>query len=319
MFNKKYLAEIESLNNNIYALENDNRLQRENFHAFLVDIHSEMIHIVKQHEKVNDQHYDLGKLVEKIVSGFEIVETTTHNSYDISQEILAESNELLGRADEAIKSSNEGLEIFSKVQTVIEDLGSKSKVNIETMNELTKQSESIQDIVRIISEIADRTNLLALNASIEAARAGEQGKGFAIVATEVRKLAESTSESIEKISILTTGIKDKTQNANKQINENINLVEKGSSLAISATEKIRQIKSEINNVYTNINNVNKKVSLQKKSNKELLDDLVQTKKIFGNVNEAIVKHIDDAQIVDQKMEESIKSIIDYNKVRMIKN
>jgi methyl-accepting chemotaxis protein len=314
MFNKKYLAEIEKLNNNVLAMENDNRMQRENFHSFLIDIHSEMIHIVKQHEKVNNQHYDLGKLVEKIVDGFELVETTTHNSYDISQEILVESNELLGRADEAIKSSNDGLDIFSKVQTVIEDLGSKSKVNIETMNELTRQSELIQEIVWIISDIANRTNLLALNASIEAARAGEQGKGFAIVATEVRKLAESTSESIEKISLLTTGIKARTEDANKQINENISLVEKGSILATSATEKIKQIKNEINNVYSNINNVNKKVSLQKSSNKDLLDDLVETKKIFGFVNEAINKHIVDAQVVDQKMEESIKNIIDYNTV-----
>jgi methyl-accepting chemotaxis protein len=312
MFNRKYKEEIDKLNLMIQALENENREQNKKFHEFINSIHCEMLNIVKQHEKVNSQHLDLADLVKKIVNGFELVENTTHTTYDISHEILVESDVLLGRADQAITSANDGLDIFSKVKTVIEELGNKSETNIETMNELTKQSELIQEIVGLISDIADRTNLLALNASIEAARAGEHGKGFAIVAAEVRKLAESTAESIGKISLLTTGIKEKTENANKQIINNISLVKDGSTLAIEATEKIRQIKSDIQNVHINISNVNKKVSLQKTSNKELLDDLVKTKEIFGVVNNAIMDHINDASIVDDKMEESIKSIINYN-------
>ena len=111
----------------------------------------------------------------------------------------------------------------------------------EVVQHLSTSSEQIGDIVRVIDEIADQTNLLALNAAIEAARAGEQGKGFAVVADEVRKLAERTSVATQEISEKIKRVQVDTSNAVKAMNTGTSRVKEGISLAREAGDALDEV------------------------------------------------------------------------------
>ena len=118
----------------------------------------------------------------------------------------------------------------------------------KVITELGEESDRIGKIVDTISSIADQTNLLALNAAIEAARAGEHGRGFAVVADEVRKLAEQSSGSAGEIAGLITSIQDKSQRAVTVMNEGVSRVEMGTKVVQASGSSFNEIAEMVRKV-----------------------------------------------------------------------
>jgi methyl-accepting chemotaxis protein len=133
----------------------------------------------------------------------------------------------------------------SVIGSAIQEMGNIAgtvRASSEAVAQLGNQSQQIASIVNVIREIADQTNLLALNAAIEAARAGEQGRGFAVVADEVRKLAERTTQSTLEIAGMVGQIQAGANNAVSSMDVGVSQVEAGVNLASQAGDSIAQIK-----------------------------------------------------------------------------
>ena len=126
-------------------------------------------------------------------------------------EVAKSASHAAQTADQAKTKAEDGSKVVGQVVKGIEDVQHQSQEMKTDMGTLGKQAEGIGQIMNVISDIADQTNLLALNAAIEAARAGEAGRGFAVVADEVRKLAEKTMTATKQVGDAIRGIQDGTR------------------------------------------------------------------------------------------------------------
>jgi methyl-accepting chemotaxis protein len=144
-------------------------------------------------------------------------------------------------AADAGRFAQSGRDSISAMMGEIRDTASSVSASSEAIQELGRQSETISSIVKVISEIADQTNLLALNAAIEAARAGEQGRGFAVVADEVRKLAERTAQATRDITQKIEATRQETRRAVEGMERCVQRVDNGVSLASAANESVNRL------------------------------------------------------------------------------
>jgi ABC-type transport system substrate-binding protein/methyl-accepting chemotaxis protein len=217
--------------------------------------------------QVSENADELARFAEDTASAIEDTATTVRKVAE-STEALAESAEKTARAMEAIDASTRSIDDSVKESTVLAeevarsaDAGSQivadtassmSKIKgaiddaTETINRLGKRSEQIGEVTHVINEIADRTQLLALNAAILAAQAGTQGRGFRIVADEIKELAERTSASTREIEAMIKAVREDVVEAIERVAVGGSRAEEGVDLASRASDVLGEIRNNTN-------------------------------------------------------------------------
>ena len=188
-----------------------------------------------------------GRTVTVATAGEEMSAT----SHDIAQNCLTAAQGAKG----ATLAAQNGTEVVQKTVAVMNQIAEKVQESARTVESLGARSDQIGEIIGTIEDIADQTNLLALNAAIEAARAGEQGRGFAVVADEVRALAERTTRATREIGEMIKAIQSETRGAVAAMEEGVQQVASGTSEAARSGEALTGIMEQINQVTMQINQI----------------------------------------------------------------
>ena len=224
-------------------------------------------------------------------------------------QIAENAGEVRRVSDHSTSLAGEGGKI---VRHVVDDMVKTNQAvmnTAQTVQELGVQSDQIQSVVKVIKEIADQTNLLALNAAIEAARAGEQGRGFAVVADEVRKLAERTGRSTQEIAEMIAKIRASTGNAIAEMVATVEMVKAGSLLAEKAGDSIVEINGGVARVLDGVEDISSSIQEQSLASREIAINVEKVAQMSGENSEAVKDvfgSVENLETLSRALEQSVK-------------
>ena len=219
---------------------------------------------------------------ERIATGAEEVASQAATVATAGEEMSATSGEIAQScqmaaegAKRASQSAQNGAAVVEGTISVMSQIAEKVQESARTVESLGARSDQIGAIIGTIEDIADQTNLLALNAAIEAARAGEQGRGFAVVADEVRALAERTTRATREIGEMIKAIQNETKGAVAAMEQGVHQVEAGTMEASKSGDALQDILQQINDVAMQVNQIATAAEEQTATTSEISSNMQQ--------------------------------------------
>jgi methyl-accepting chemotaxis protein len=253
-----------------------------NFNLFVEKLHKIINQIASTSTQVAAASSQLHSTAERIATGAEEVAAQAGNVATAGEEMSATSGDIAQNcqmaaegAQRASQSASSGADVVERTVAVMSQIAEKVQESAKTVESLGARSDQIGAIIGTIEDIADQTNLLALNAAIEAARAGEQGRGFAVVADEVRALAERTTRATREIGEMIKAIQQETKGAVAAMEQGVHQVEAGTEEAQKSGQALQEILQQVNDVAMQINQVATAAEEQTATTSEISSNMQQ--------------------------------------------
>ena len=203
------------------------------------------------------------------------------------------------QSDDAINSAASGQKVIAEAVGRLNEIGTLVMATQRSIDDLAGRLGSISAVIGVIRDVADQTNLLALNAAIEAARAGEQGRGFAVVADEVRKLAERTSQATGEITQTIGSIQVNSQQAKQRMDEMVEQLHGGIAQAQDGGKAVGVIREGTESVCTSMQKVEQVLQQQADASRAIREDLYAVAKISSSTREASQQTVHMAESISQ--------------------
>ena len=259
------------------------------FNLFLGKMHGLIVTVAQTTHQVSSAAAELDSTAGRMAIGTEEVASQAETVAAAGEEMTATSTNIAHNcmiaaegAKRATQAAVTGAAVVQETVHGMSRIAERVRESAKTVESLGARSDQIGEIIGTIEDIADQTNLLALNAAIEAARAGEQGRGFAVVADEVRALAERTTRATGEIGNMIKSIQSETRSAVGAMEGGVREVEKGTSEAAKSGEALQDIIAQIENVTQQVNQIAVAAEEQTATTSEISSNIQQ---ITGVVHE----------------------------------
>lgn len=250
------------------------------FNLFIQKMHGAVSLVNQATNRLASSTIALASTADNVVRAAEGQESRAVQSASAIEEMTMTAGEVARNSTEAARIAQEtaetarcGQEVMTQTVTGMQQVSEAVVQAATIITTLGRSSDQIGAIVRVIEDIADQTNLLALNAAIEAARAGEQGRGFAVVADEVRKLAERTTKATKEIGDMIRHIQQDTKSAVASMDQGTTQVGQGVELANKTGEALSRIHSMINSTAGMIQQIASAAEEQSAATRQIAGDL----------------------------------------------